>query len=74
MLKQSQKTMILNRLEGGYNITPIDALKHFRCMRLAAVIKTLRDEGHNIITKTVYSKGKGNGYAQYTLIPKKHGN
>lgn len=70
MLKPSQKTMILHHLESGYPITPLDALDKFRCMRLAAVIKTLRDEGHNIITKIDKSKGSGKGYAKYTLIPR----
>ena len=67
----SQKNAILQYLNAGYHITPLEALEMFRCMRLAAVIKILRDDGHNIITKTVKSKGSGKGYASYTLIPNK---
>jgi hypothetical protein len=72
MLKQSQKTMILSHLENGYRITPLNALNKFGCMRLAAIIKTLRNEGYNIITQIVKSKEHGKGYAKYSLIPKWH--
>ena len=65
----SQKSAVLQHLKAGYALTPLDALEMFKCMRLAAVIKTLRDDGHNIITKTVKNKGSGKSYASYTLIP-----
>tara|TARA_B100000029_G_C17128420_1_gene797814 strand:- start:31 stop:249 length:219 start_codon:yes stop_codon:yes gene_type:complete len=65
----SQKNAVLQYLSAGYTITPLEALEMFQCMRLAAVIKILRDDGHNIITKTVKSKGSGKSYASYRLIP-----
>ena len=65
----SQKNAVLQYLNAGYTITPLEALEMFKCMRLAAVIKTLRDDGHNIITRTVKNKGSGNSYASYRLIP-----
>jgi|TARA_Y100000034_G_scaffold44559_1_gene54684 hypothetical protein len=68
----SQKNAVLQYLNAGYEITPLEALEKFRCMRLAAVIKTLRDDGHNIITKTVKTKGSGKSYASYRLIPKRY--
>ena len=68
----SQKNAVLQYLNAGYEITPLEALEKFRCMRLAAVIKTLRDDGHNIITKTVKTKGSGKSYASYRLITKRY--
>lgn len=37
-------------------------------MRLAAVIWTLKDEGHNIKTKTIYNKDSGKSYASYHKV------
>ena len=65
----SQKNAVLQYLNAGYTITPLEALEMFKCMRLASVIKTLRDDGHNIITRTVKNKGSGKSYASYRLIP-----
>ena len=65
----SQKNAVLQYLNAGYTITPLEALEMFKCMRLAAVIKTLRDDGNNIITRTVKNKGSGKSYASYRLIP-----
>ena len=54
MKRVTQKTRILNHLDNQNSITPLEALNKFGCMRLAAVIWTLKDEGHNIKTKTIY--------------------
>ena len=61
----SQVKMIRHYLESGGRITPLDALDKFRCMRLAAVIHTLREDGLNVITKTIRNGRKS--YAQYYL-------
>ena len=65
----SQRDAVLQYLSAGYALTPLEALEMFKCMRLAAVIKTLRDDGHNIITKTVKNRDMRKSYASYTLIP-----
>ena len=67
---KSQRYMILKHLRDGASITPIDALRDYGCFRLAAVINTLRDDGHNIITKMI-KKSKGKSFASYRLIPSK---
>ena len=70
MLKtKSQKDKILNYLESGGVLTPIDALDKFGCFRLAAVIFDLKAEGHDIKT-TLVNNGKGKKYAKYKLRPK----
>ena len=66
---KSQKDKILNYLESGGVLTPIDALDKFGCFRLAAVICDLKSGGHDIKT-TLVNNGKGKEYAKYKLRPK----
>ena len=62
----SQNKQILHYLKSMGSITPIVALNEYGCFRLAARIKDLRDEGHNILTEIVYNDNKK--YARYCLI------
>lgn len=55
-MRLSQKEQILRYMEKNGVITPIEALKYFGCMRLAARISDLRQEGHNISTARVNYK------------------
>lgn len=64
---ESQKVRILSHLNKSKSITPLEALDKFGCMRLAAIIWTLRDEGHSITTTTVYNKESGKSYASYKM-------
>lgn len=64
----SQEERILEALENGEKLTPMDALRRWGCFRLGARIFGLKSRGHNIETKMI-----GNGrkrYAEYRLIPK----
>ena len=54
----SQSEQILKHLKDGGQITPIEALEHFGCFRLAARISDLRKQGHNIIATPVTQDGK----------------
>jgi hypothetical protein len=65
-MKQSQKNQILNQLQHGDKITPLDALTNFGCFRLSSIIFTLRNEGYNIKTNLIRNKNN-NSYAQYSL-------
>ncbi len=51
-------------LERHGSITPQAALKQYRCMRLAARIKDLREAGHRIKTEMVESRS-GARHAKY---------
>jgi len=55
------KTWILK----GKKITPLEALRKWGCMRLAARIAELRKEGMDIRTTPITRNGKT--YAQYHL-------
>ena len=61
----TQTQRILEHLQKGRSITPIQALRWFGCLRLAARISDLRREGFEVQTHLV--KGKENRFAKYYL-------
>lgn len=63
---QSQNKAILNHLQNGNSITPIDALNLFGSFRLGARIKDLRDAGYKIETEIVKENGKR--FARYFML------
>lgn len=65
--KESQKIMILRLLETGVKVTPMLALNSCGCFRLAAVIHSIRADGHKVSMDRVKSH-TGNKYAEYSLI------
>jgi hypothetical protein len=64
----SQCADILEALRRG-PITPLEALKDYGCLRLAARIEELRSSGHIIVTEMVKANGKK--FGQYVLIKEK---
>ena len=64
----SQNAMILNFLESGGSLTPIEALEKFQCFRLAARMNDLRNKGYVIQTE-ILKDDNGKSYASYS-IPK----
>ena len=68
MPKISQNDRILAHLKAGGTITPIEALDHMGCFRLAGRISDLKKQGHNIHTEMVTQDGKS--FARYSLLPK----
>jgi len=62
----SQNKQIADYLNKGKKLTPIDALNKFGCFRLAARIADLRNEGMNIVTKTIKLDNKKQ-IAQYSI-------
>ena len=61
----SQESKILSKLQRGYAITPIDALRDFGCFRLAARVYDLKSKGYDIVSTQV-KRGQAE-VAQYTL-------
>jgi len=62
----SQNKQIADYLNKGKKLTPIDALNKFGCLRLAARIADLRNEGMNIVTNTIKLENKKQ-IAQYSI-------
>mgnify|MGYP006285592291 FL=1 len=61
----TQTQNILNYLKSGKRLTPLEALKKFGCLRLAARIADLRGQGHTIWTDYITVKNKT--FAAYKL-------
>ena len=69
-MKLNQKQKVLRHLKEVGSINPLDALKEYSIMRLAAVIYDLKDEGYDIKTNIVKSKNKFGekvSFAKYEL-------
>jgi hypothetical protein len=64
--KPNQSALILAYLQRGNPIDPGKALAMFRCFRLAARIKELREAGHDIETAMV--PHDGGEHAEYRLV------
>ena len=54
----TQKEKIKKWLDENGSITPLEAMQEFGCMRLAARIKELKDEGEQITSVPVSSKNR----------------
>ena len=61
---ESQNKQILNHLQSGRSITPVQALIYFGCFRLAARIYFLRQKEYNITTE-IKKTTEGKSYALY---------
>ena len=63
---KTQNQMILEYLQAGYSLTPLEALNKFGCFRLGARIWDLHKAGFNIKSEDVKENGKR--FAKYSLI------
>lgn len=52
-MNKSQNEQVLSVLKAGRGITALEAQAKFGIMRLAARIKDLKDDGHNIVSQKV---------------------
>lgn len=66
-MSESQNQAILEHLQSGNAITPMDALKLFGCFRLGARIWDLEQAGHKIKHESVTENGKT--FAKYSIEP-----
>lgn len=61
----TQTQAIRKHLLRHNSITPLEALRKFGCMRLAARIGELREEGFSVLTARVSRNGRR--YAKYVM-------
>lgn len=66
MKRDSQNKMILTFLRRGKWITPLKALYDLGVYRLAARVRDLKDQGHNIKSEMIYEHPVK--FARYKLI------
>ena len=62
----TQSEAILKHLKSGNTITSLEALQKYGCLRLAAVIHSLRKEGFDVGTEMVDVNNKT--IAEYSLL------
>ena len=65
-MSATQNRQILQHMRERGSITPYLALKRFGCLRLAARVWDLREEGH-VINAVMVSRN-GRRYAAYSLV------
>lgn len=63
--KKTQYKKILDHLLSGKTINPLQALNKYKCMRLAARINEMRDDGINIESQMVYTQSSK--YKEYWI-------
>ncbi len=63
----TQTDRILTWLRMGHSLTPLEALDRFQCMRLAAVVFSLKKLGWQIRTIMINNDATGKRYARYTM-------
>jgi hypothetical protein len=63
----TQEERVLRHLESGQTITALESLPLFNCLRLAAVVHRLRQEGHSIETEMVTTRS-GKRIARYRML------
>ena len=68
MRTESQVKLIRKHLESGKSITPLQALRQYGCLRLAARIADLKEQGMKIKTKMVYAASPAYKYASYSIV------
>lgn len=61
----TQTEQIRNHLLRHNSITPLEALRRYRCMRLAARIRDLKKDGFSV--QTVMMKRGETRYAKYVM-------
>lgn len=66
MKKKSQIERVRTWLQNGHSLTPLQALKRFKSLRLGALIYDLRGEGMNISTE-YFKVGPRTCVAKYRL-------
>lgn len=66
----SQTDQILNYLQAGNVLTPLEALRKFNCLRLGARIYDLRQQGYVINSFMITDDQTGKRYARYRLYGK----
>ena len=66
-MSQTQNSAILEFLQKGCTLTPLEALEMFGCFRLAARIRDLREQGHDIQSEIVPRHESGKTFCRYSM-------
>lgn len=64
----THQSQVLTHFKDGKTISQAEAIYHFDCYRLSAVIDRLRKEGYNIVTHAEPNLNSKGTHARYELI------
>lgn len=67
MDKNNQTSQILAHLKQGKTLSQAEAIHHFDCYRLSAIIQRLRVAGHDIVTHNEPNLNNKGCHARYEL-------
>ena len=68
LIMNSQSEQILEYLQAGNVLTPLEALRKFNCLRLGARIYDLRQLGYQINSRLITDEHTKKRYASYSLV------
>ncbi len=63
----NHQSQVLNHLKQGKTLSQAEAINHFDCYRLSAVIQRLRNAGHDIVTHQEPNLNNKGTHARYEL-------
>lgn len=66
-MSTNHQTQVLARLQQGKTLSQAEAIHHFDCYRLSAVIDRLRKQGFNIVTHNEPNLNSKGIHARYEL-------
>lgn len=66
-MSTNHQTQVLNHLKTGNTLSQAEAIYHFDCYRLSAVVERLRKQGHNIVTHQESNLNNKGTHARYEL-------
>ncbi|KAF1020623.1 MAG: hypothetical protein GAK29_03590 [Acinetobacter bereziniae] len=67
-MSTTHQTQVLNHLKQGKTLSQAEAINHFDCYRLSAVIDRLRKQGFEIVTHQEANLNNKGTHARYELI------
>ena len=66
-MNTNHQTQILNHLKQGKTLSQAEAIHHFDCFRLSAVVERLRKQGYDIVTHQEPNLNNKGTHARYEL-------
>lgn len=64
-MNNNHQAQVLSHLKNGKTISQAEAIHHFNCYRLSAVINRLRNAGHDIVTHNERNHLSNGNHARY---------
>ncbi len=67
-MSTNHQTQVLAHLKNGKTLSQAEAIHHFDCYRLSALIRRLRNAGYDIVTHRERNHSGIGSHARYELI------